>query len=57
MSDWQSIAEDLAAALQSFTAYDGYGEGGAADSNRGDWERADAALDRFHNTEQEETNE
>ena len=57
MSDWQSIAEDLAAALQSFTAYDGYGEGGAADSNRGDWERADAALDRFHNTEQEQTNE
>ena len=53
MTDWQSIAEDLAAALQSFTAYDGYGEGGAADGNRGDWTGADAAFDRFHAAEQE----
>lgn len=47
-ADWESIAHDLAVALESFTAYDGYGRGGADDSNRGDWNAADNALNRYH---------
>jgi len=42
--DWEAIADDLKAALDSFMAYDGYGEGGADDSNRGDWSGAEKAA-------------
>lgn len=41
---WEQIAHQLAEALRSFTAYDGLGEGGADDSNKGDWEMADRAM-------------
>jgi hypothetical protein len=53
LTDWQQIADDLASALRSFMAYDGYGQGGAADGNRGDWrgaERAEAAYDAAKRT-------
>lgn len=45
--DWERIADDLAAALDSFTAYDGYGQGGAADGNCGDWRAAERAQDAY----------
>lgn len=46
--DWQSIAENLANALETFMAYDGYGQGGAEDSNRGNWSQAHDAMDRYN---------
>lgn len=45
--DWHSIANELAEALRSFMSYDGYGQGGAEDSNRGDWRAAERAIDRY----------
>jgi hypothetical protein len=45
--DWQKIADDLAGALRSFMSYDGYGQGGAADGNRGDWRAAERAEDAY----------
>jgi hypothetical protein len=42
--DWKAIATKLYEALRSFTAYDGYGQGGAADANRGDWSGAEKAA-------------
>ena len=45
--DWRAIADGLAAALASFMAYDGYGQGGADDSNRGDWRAAEKAINRY----------
>jgi hypothetical protein len=47
MSDWEQIADDLADALASFTAYDGYGQGGPDDGNRGDWRKAERAEDAY----------
>jgi hypothetical protein len=44
---WREIASNLAKALESFMAYDGYGEGGAADANRGDWKSAERAIDAY----------
>lgn len=46
-TDWERIADDLMLALESFTAYDGYGQGGADDSNRGDWRAAERAEDAY----------
>ena len=43
-TDWQAIATKLYEALRSFTAYDGYGQGGSDDSNRGDWKKAEMAA-------------
>lgn len=47
-TDWESIAESLARVLESFTAYDGYGQGGAEASNLGDWRGADEALAAYY---------
>ena len=41
---WREIADHLAAALDSFMAYDGMGQGGADDANRGDWRAAEQAM-------------
>ena len=46
-TDWESIANDLADALESFMGYDGYGQGGADDSNRGDWRSAENAMSAY----------
>jgi hypothetical protein len=46
--EWLSIANELAEALGSFMGYDGYGQGGSDDANRGDWRAAEAAMDRFN---------
>lgn len=45
--DWKQIATDLYEALQSFMAYDGYGQGGVEEGNRGDWKKADKAQDAY----------
>lgn len=47
ISDWERIADDLMRALESFMAYDGYGQGGAADGNSGDWRAAERAEDAY----------
>jgi len=44
---WREIADNLAKALESFMAYDGYGQGGAEDGNRGDWRAAERAMDDY----------
>jgi hypothetical protein len=46
--DWETVARDLAAALGSFLAYDGYGQGGAGAANLGNWAAADDAMDQFN---------
>jgi hypothetical protein len=46
--DWEKIANALADALQSFLGYDGYGEGGSDDANRGDWNGAYEAIANYH---------
>ena len=38
--DWEAIADALYDALESFTAYDGMGQGGSDDSNQGGWTAA-----------------
>jgi hypothetical protein len=47
VANWERVADDLMRALESFMAYDGYGEGGAADGNRGDWRSAGQAEDAY----------
>ena len=42
-TDWERIADGLMEALDSFMAYDGYGQGGSDDGNRGNWSAATAA--------------
>jgi hypothetical protein len=41
---WEQVALQLHDALSSFMAYDGMGQGGAEDGNRGDWELAERAM-------------
>lgn len=53
-TNWQAIATDLASALESFMAYDGYGQGGADDGNRGDWRGAERAMPRFEVAKQDD---
>jgi hypothetical protein len=45
--DWEKVADDLFTALDSFMAYDGYGQGGSDDANRGDWKGAQSAQDAY----------
>lgn len=47
-TNWEPIATKLYEALRSFTAYDGYGQGGAADANKGDWPTAAKAEDDYN---------
>lgn len=49
---WRAIAEALADALESFMSYDGYGQGGADDMNRGNWRNAEKALDDYRKASQ-----
>lgn len=53
MTDWEVIANNLAEALQSFMGYDGYGQGGADDANRGDWREAEKAMDNYNKAKNE----
>lgn len=48
-TDWEKIADELYNALNSFMGYDGYGQGGADDANRGDWNGAEKASARYMN--------
>lgn len=46
MTRERELIADLLSALESFTGYDGYGQGGADDANRGDWRRAEEVIDK-----------
>jgi hypothetical protein len=47
MTNWQEIATELHDALHSFMAYDGLGQGGTDDMNKGNWKLADNAMSHY----------